>query len=89
MGRKNDALFVGQWAPTFLGLGVFSRLLGSRRLTWPANEIVSWSFFGAGLGSILMSAFWRLAGKNKDSLFIGQWAPTMIAGAIVSRLFKR
>jgi uncharacterized membrane protein len=89
MGRKNDALFVGQWAPTFLGLGIFSRLLGSRRLTRPASEIASWSFFGAGLGSILTSAFWRLSGKNKDSLFVGQWAPTMITAAIVSRLVRR
>ena len=68
MGRKNDALFVGQWAPTLLGLGIFSRVLGSPRFTRPVNEIVSWSFFGAGLGSILTSAFWRLADKRKDSL---------------------
>jgi uncharacterized membrane protein len=89
MGRKNDALFVGQWAPTLLGLGVFSRVLGSPRVPRPVNEIVSWSFFGAGLGSILTSAFWRITNKRKDSLFVGQWAPTMIVAAIVSRLFRR
>jgi hypothetical protein len=88
MGRKNDALFVGQWAPTFLGLGVFSRLLGSPRVHRPANEVASWSFFGAGLGAILASAFWRITGKRKDSHFVGQWAPTMIVAATVARLIR-
>ncbi|MFN7141219.1 MAG: hypothetical protein ACK4UN_17975 [Limisphaerales bacterium] len=27
MGRDRDALFVGQWAPTFLVLGLFSKLV--------------------------------------------------------------
>lgn len=27
MGRKDDALFVGEWAPTFALLGMFSKLL--------------------------------------------------------------
>ncbi len=27
MGRKDDALFVGQWAPTFLILGVYNKLV--------------------------------------------------------------
>lgn len=26
LGRSQDALFVGQWAPTFLLLGIFSKL---------------------------------------------------------------
>lgn len=26
LGRRDDSLFVGEWAPTFLGLGVLSRL---------------------------------------------------------------
>lgn len=25
-GRRHDALFVGQWAPTFLSLGLYGRL---------------------------------------------------------------
>lgn len=36
MGRDHDALFVGQWAPTFLLLGIFNRLVkttGSQSLT--------------------------------------------------------
>ncbi len=34
-GRQKDALFVGQWAPTFLVLGVYNKLvkqLGSDRV---------------------------------------------------------
>jgi hypothetical protein len=30
MGRERDALFVGQWAPTFAILGVFDKFLRSR-----------------------------------------------------------
>jgi hypothetical protein len=35
LGRQKDALFVGQWAPTFLLLGVYNKLvkqLGSDRV---------------------------------------------------------
>jgi hypothetical protein len=35
-GRKHDALFVGEWAPTFLLLGVYNKLVkqhGSDRQT--------------------------------------------------------
>ncbi|MBE0543373.1 MAG: hypothetical protein IH623_18675 [Verrucomicrobia bacterium] len=27
MGRKHEALFVGQWAPTFLLLGIYNKLV--------------------------------------------------------------
>jgi hypothetical protein len=36
MGRDKDALFVGQWAPTFLLLGVYNKIVkvaGSDRLS--------------------------------------------------------
>ena len=36
MGRHHDALFVGQWAPTFLLLGVYNKIVkvaGSDRLS--------------------------------------------------------
>lgn len=26
MGRERDALFVGQWAPTFVALGIYNKL---------------------------------------------------------------
>lgn len=88
-GRKNDALFVGQWAPTFLGMGILSRLLGGRGITKVPGAITSWSLVGACLGAILTSAFWRTNGKRKDSLFIGQWAPTLLSAALFARLFQK
>ena len=36
-GRDTDALFVGQWAPTFLILGLYNKLVkvaGSDRVNW-------------------------------------------------------
>ena len=27
MGRTKDANFIGEWAPTFLSLGIFSKLV--------------------------------------------------------------
>jgi hypothetical protein len=36
MGRAHDALFVGQWAPTFLLLGVYNKIVkvaGSDRMS--------------------------------------------------------
>ena len=31
LGRKHDALFVGQWAPTFLLLGIYNKLVKQLR----------------------------------------------------------
>ena len=31
MGRDRDALFVGQWAPTFIALGVYNKLARKSR----------------------------------------------------------
>jgi hypothetical protein len=39
-GRKEDSLFVGQWAPTFLILGLYNKLVkvaGSDRMSQGAN----------------------------------------------------
>jgi hypothetical protein len=31
-GKRMEAIFVGHWAPTFLCLGLYARLTGSRRM---------------------------------------------------------
>ncbi|MEM6560738.1 MAG: hypothetical protein AAF656_03985 [Planctomycetota bacterium] len=31
MGRDRDAMFVGQWAPTFVALGIFNKLARQSR----------------------------------------------------------
>jgi hypothetical protein len=36
--RRHDALFVGQWAPTFLLLGIFSKLVKTYRTEHDINH---------------------------------------------------
>ncbi len=89
-GRVTDALFVGQWAPTFLGLGIGARLLGHRSVnTNLPTSVTSWTYFSASLGSIVTSAFLHLRGKREDGLFVGQWAPTFLSAALFTRLFNQ
>jgi uncharacterized membrane protein len=88
--RKQNALFVGQWAPTFLGWSLLTRLQGHRGVRHDRGaSIASWSVLGASLGSVAASAVHHLRGKRKDGLFVGQWAPTLMIGASLVRLFNR
>lgn len=89
-GRITDALFVGQWAPTLLGMGILARMLGHRGMnTNLPTSVVSWTYVAASLGSILTSATLHLRGKREDGLFVGQWAPTFLGAALFTRLFSR
>jgi len=88
--RQQDALFVGQWAPTFLGWSLLARLQGHRGVRHDKSaSVASWSVVGASLGSVAASAVHHLRGKRKDGLFVGQWAPTFMIGASLVRLFNR
>ncbi len=88
--RRRDALFVGQWAPTFLGWSLLARLMGHRGTRHDVGaSVASWSLLGASLGSVVASAAQHLRGKRKDGLFIGQWAPTFMIGSSLVRLFNR
>lgn len=88
--QRRNALFVGQWAPTFLGMGILYRLIGDKRVSdaFPTS-VISWSFFGATLGSILSAITLHLRGKRNEGLFVGQWAPTFIGAAALARLLDR
>jgi uncharacterized membrane protein len=89
-GKAVDGLFVGQWAPTLLGMGMLARLLGHRNVqTNLPVSVASWSFASACLGSIIASATLHARGKREEGLFVGQWAPTFLAGALITRLFNR
>jgi len=88
-GRRNDALFVGQWAPTLLEVALISRLIGRRELPHPVANAASYAFGGASLGSMVSSIVTHARGKRSDGLFIGQWAPTFMAIAILMRLLNR
>lgn len=90
MGKMNNALFIGQWAPTFLALGGLVRVWGHRGIqTSEAASITSWSFVGGCLGSIGASVALHTMGKRKQGLFVGQWAPTLMNAAVFARLFNR
>lgn len=89
-GRMTDALFVGQWAPTLLGMGIGARLLGHRAVnTNLPTSVTSWTYLSACFGSIASSAFLHLRGKREDGLFVGQWAPTFLNAALFTRLFTQ
>ncbi len=89
-GRRNDALFVGQWAPTFLGSSILSRFIGRRQvLPHPISNAASYAMAGATAGAVTTAATTYLTGKRSDGLFIGQWAPTFLGLSLLMRLFQR
>jgi uncharacterized membrane protein len=88
-GRRNDGLFVGQWAPTLIQLGVLSRFIGRRELPHPVANAASYALAGAGLASIIPSAITHASGRRGDGLFIGQWAPTFMGLSLLMRLLNR
>lgn len=88
--RRHQSLFIGQWAPTFLGLSLLVRTLGDRSLSHDkTTTVLSWGLLSASLGAILASLFNRVRGKRHDSLFIGQWAPTFLGASLLVRLLNR
>lgn len=83
-----NALFVGQWAPTFVGLGILARVFGHTSLvTGGPIEPISWALVGAGFGSIFASVAMHLRRERTDGLFVGQWAPTFVAAGVLTRLY--
>ncbi|MBF6590537.1 MAG: hypothetical protein IVW57_08385, partial [Ktedonobacterales bacterium] len=87
--RKQDALFVGQWAPTFLGLGALARFIGDSGIKTPAlGQKASWAFSTAALGAIFTSLFWHAKGYRRQGLFVGQWAPTLMVAAALARIYR-
>jgi uncharacterized membrane protein len=89
-GRPTEALFVGQWAPTLLGMGLLARMLGHRGMqTNLPTSVTSWAYASGSLGSILGSALLHLRGRREDGLVVGQWAPTLLNAALFARLFNR
>jgi uncharacterized membrane protein len=89
-GQHTKALAIGQYAPTLLGIGILSRMLGHRALkpTMP-GAIASWAFTSAAVGSVISSTIAHLRGRRHDGLFIGHWTPTFLTAAVLSRLFTR
>jgi uncharacterized membrane protein len=89
-GRATDGIFVGQWAPTFLGMGILARMLGHRGVqTDLPTSVTSWTYFSGGLGAIAAAVVQHQRGKREDGLFVGEWAPTFLNAALFTRLFNR
>jgi hypothetical protein len=85
-----NGLFVGQWVPTFLAGSILARLVGHRGVKPTLGaSVTSWAFTGAAAGSILSAIIAHLRSTRHEGLFIGQWAPSLLAGAIFARLFNR
>lgn len=90
VGQMNNALFIGQWAPTLLAAGGLARILGHRGIqTHETASIASWSLVGGSFGSIAASIALHAMGRRKQGLFVGQWAPTLMGAAVFTRLFNR
>lgn len=89
MNRRQDALFVGQWVPTFVSLGALSRMIGDSGVQTPRlAQKASWAFSAASLAAIMASIFWHSRGYRKDGLFVGQWAPTLMNAATLARIYR-
>ena len=45
-------------------------------------------FLWAALGSMAVSAAFKIMGKDKDSTFVGQWAPSFLLSGLYNKLVK-
>jgi hypothetical protein len=45
-------------------------------------------FLWAALGSMAISATFKILGKDKDSTFVGQWAPSFLLLGLYNKLVK-
>ncbi len=50
------------------------------------EQIPTQAYIGLAVGSILASAFFYITGRRSTALFVGQWAPTFAAFALVYKL---
>jgi len=52
------------------------------------SKIPSDAFLWASFGSIIVSITFKVMGRNKDALFVGQWAPTLLIIGLYNKLVK-
>ena len=72
-----------------------SRMQDSQDVTSPQREffrvtdrIPEEAWYWAAVGSILVSAGLKLAGKDNWSIFVGQWPPTFLLFGLYHRLLR-
>jgi hypothetical protein len=52
-------------------------------------KLPSDTFLWLALGSIATSLTLKISGRNKDALFVGQWAPTFLLLGVYNKLVKQ
>jgi len=60
-------------------------LLGTSSPVETPAATAGWIFTAASAASVATSAALRMRGDRKNSLFVGQWAPTLLTAGILSR----
>ncbi len=60
----------------------------ARSIEEQTAKLPSDTFLWAALGSMVVSAAFQLAGNQKTSLFIGQWAPSFLLMGLYNKIVK-
>jgi len=60
----------------------------ARTIEQQTAKLPSDTFLWAAVGSIAGSLMLQLAGKQKTSLFVGQWAPTFLLLGLYNKIVK-
>ena len=60
----------------------------ARSIEQQTAKLPSDTFLWAAVGSMLASAYLQVRGRQKTSLFVGQWAPTLLIMGLYNKLVK-
>jgi hypothetical protein len=60
----------------------------ARPIEQQTAKLPSDTFLWAAVGSILASLVLQLSGRQKTSLFVGQWVPTLLTMGVYNKLVK-
>jgi len=66
------------------GEGVLAKTIEKQTAKLPSD-----SFLWLALGSIAASLMLKISGRQKDALFVGQWAPTFLVLGVYNKLVKQ
>jgi hypothetical protein len=64
--------------------GVLAKTIEKQKAKLPSD-----SFLWLALGSIAASLTLKISGRQKDALFVGQWAPTFLVLGVYNKLVKQ
>ena len=60
----------------------------ARSIEEQTAKLPSDTFLWAAIGSMAVSALLQMSGKQRTSLFVGQWAPTFLILGLYNKLVK-